>query len=293
MAFPTSIDAKSITRAWLYKHLFTLPLDTTRSRTYVHVMFHRFKQIWDAAVVQNAQALALVAADILALLHVYGGMDAVALPRSVHATILRVLRPAESALRRLIVIAARDLLVEPLPQQANTEPLESRTSLRQPATRQPATRQPATRMSFQLVDPRKRFNARRVIYTTLTPRISFIAPNAPYSPLFSQPQARLERSSSPLASDRHISARRIALRLRALTVALDDIPRQAKRLVRWRRKRETLQPPRFFLPLRPGNPPGHRARPQHEIDDILAECHKYALGVLSEPGPNASRPNTS
>ncbi len=242
-------------------------------------MFYRFKQVWDAALVHNARALALVAADILAMLQVYGGMDAASLPRSVHSAILRVLRPAESALRRLIVIAARELVPEPAPTKATpTQTTRHHTS----------PRKPATSMSFQLVDPRKRFGAPRVTYTTLNPRISFIAPAAPFSPLSPQPQALPDRAPISENADRHISTRRLNLRLKAFTSALEDIPRHANRLLRWRIRREAQQPPRYYSPLRPGHPPGHRARPWHEVDDILAECHKYALGVLSEARPNTS-----
>jgi hypothetical protein len=239
-------------------------------------MFTPFKQVWDDAVVRNVAALGAVAAQILAVLSVYGGMDVGSLPRAVHARIIRVLRPAESALRRLIVIAARDVVVEPV--QPRTTSGRSRMS----------PRKPASNMSFQLFDPRKRFNARRVTYTTLTPRVYFIAPEAPFSPLFPQAKSPDQLLSSAPTADRHIGARRLALRLKALTAALEDIPRHAKRLVRLRWKRETQQPPRAFLPLRPGKPPGHRSIVYHEVDDILAECHKFALGVLSEARSDTS-----
>jgi hypothetical protein len=242
-------------------------------------MFSSAKQIWDAAVVHNRQALALVVADVLAMLQVFGGMEAVRLPRVVHAAIMRVLRPAESALRRLIVIAARDLVVEPPPhsKQAPT------TGKRAPQ------RKPAARMSFQLIDPRKRFSSgTRVRYATLSPRVYVIAQAAPFAPLFQQPQGPPDRPAIPEDLERLISARRLVFRLKALTAALDDIPQQAKRLARWRLIRARQEPPRFSSPLRPGKPPGYRSKPQQEVDEILADCHKYALGVLSEVTPNTS-----
>jgi hypothetical protein len=243
-------------------------------------MFQSAKQVWDDAVVRNAAALAGVVAQLLAVLSLYGGVRAARLPRVVHARIIRVLRPAESALRRLIVIAARGVIAEPaLEHTGRTERIVTGHTL---------PRQPASIMSFQLFDPRKRFSAQRVIYTTLIPRVSFIAPDAPFSPLSAQPQMSREPPLIMADSDRHISARRLALRLKAFTSALDDIPGHAKRLTRLQLKRETQKPPTFLSPLRPGKPPGHRTVPGHEIDDILAECHKYALGVLSEVQPNTS-----
>jgi hypothetical protein len=240
-------------------------------------MFYSTHQIWTAAVARNSAALAAIVAQLWALLEVFGGADAVRLPRAVHSSVLRVLRPAESALRRLIVIAARDVVVAPVPKSAGPAPIGKRVT----------PRRPQARMSFKLIDPRKRFQVQRVIYTTQTPRISFIAPDAPFAPLFAQPPS-LVRVPLPCAADRPMSARRLCLRLTALTSALDDIPHQAKRLARWQFKRATQVLPKFSSPLRPGKPPGYRRRSEHEVDDILSECHSYAMGVLSEVRTNTS-----
>ncbi len=254
----------------------TFHLDGANIQAYVPVMFTSAKQAWDDAVVRNSQALASIAAQLLAFLAVYGGVDVARLPRAVHSRIIGVLRPAESALRRLIVIAARDVTVEPAPPRV--QHVRDRNS----------PRKPASRMSFKLFDSRKRFSTKHVTYATKTPRAYFIAPDAPFSPLSPQPHSPPDRPMIQVTSDRGIGARRLCLRLKALASALDNIPRQAQRLARLRLRREKRQPPRLFSPLRPGNPPGHRITHHHEIDDILAECHKFALGVLSEPQPDTS-----
>ncbi len=49
------------------------------------------------------------------------------LPRHLHRLVLRLLRPAEAATRRLIIIAARGLVVE-LPRRARAWPSQSRCS---------------------------------------------------------------------------------------------------------------------------------------------------------------------
>ena len=77
----------------------------------------------------------------------------------------------------------------------------------------------------------------------------------------------------------------LSRRLQALKLALEDLPRQARRLARWRVKRENAQSPKFKSPLRPGPPPGHRRKPVHEVDEILTECHGLACDAL--------RPDTS
>jgi hypothetical protein len=234
-------------------------------------MFLSTHQIWNEAVSRNTAALKAVVAELVGLLAVYGGVDAVKVPRVVHSTLLRVLRPMESALRRLIVIAARDLVVEPAkPSSPHLSPKRSRT-------RGNGSRH----VAFQLFDPRKRFLQRRVTYTSLTPRIFFIAPDPPFNPLVQ----RFEPTPD-VEPEVQIGALRICLRLKAVASALDDLPRQALRLARLKVRREKRNS--FIPPLRPGRPPGYRQTRHFDIDLILDECHRFAQGVLSETKPDTS-----
>jgi hypothetical protein len=82
-----------------------------------------------------------------------------------------------------------------------------------------------------------------------------------------------------------VGAERLTRRLQALKLALDDLPRQARRLARWRVRRENAKSPKFKSPLRPGHPPGYRRKPVHEVDEVLIECHGLAC--------DAMRPDTS
>jgi hypothetical protein len=77
-----------------------------------------------------------------------------------------------------------------------------------------------------------------------------------------------------------VGAARLTRRLQALKLALDDLPRQARRLARWRVRREKAQSPKFKSPLRPGHPPGHRRKPVHEVDEVLIECHGLACDAM-------------
>ncbi|MDO8352869.1 MAG: hypothetical protein Q7T14_05355, partial [Aestuariivirga sp.] len=77
-----------------------------------------------------------------------------------------------------------------------------------------------------------------------------------------------------------VNAERLTRRLQALKLALDDLPRQARRMARWRVRRENSKTPTFKSPLRPGPPPGHRRRPIHEVDEILANCHRLAWDAM-------------
>jgi hypothetical protein len=82
--------------------------------------------------------------------------------------------------------------------------------------------------------------------------------------------------------DARIDAARLGRRLMAIKLALEDLPRQAKRLVRLKARRETLQQqgrPIFISPMRHGRPPGYRKKPRHEVDEVLIECHGLARDV--------------
>ena len=69
---------------------------------------------WDLAIKRNSDVLVEIVADIFAMLGLVALTDTVSrLPRPLYRAVLRVLRPAESALRRLIVVAARGLVVAP------------------------------------------------------------------------------------------------------------------------------------------------------------------------------------
>ena len=90
------------------------------------------------------------------------------------------------------------------------------------------------------------------------------------------PRPAASPASRPPSADGLVSAARVIRRLEALESALQDLPRQAKRLVRWRMRQETSPNPSFKSPLRPGRPPGHRTRAVHQVDELLSECHWLA-----------------
>ena len=67
---------------------------------------------WARAIERNSEALKGIVEALFAMLGLAGDATVARIPRSVHSAVLRVLRPAESAMRRLIVIAARGLVVK-------------------------------------------------------------------------------------------------------------------------------------------------------------------------------------
>jgi hypothetical protein len=140
-----------------------------------------------------------------------------------------------------------------------------------------------SRSSFQLFDPRKRFDRpSRPKGPGPEPRIHFFDFD-PRSPLFRQP-APVAPAPAP-EPDTTVSAEPLCRRLHALKRALENLPRQARRLARWRARREKMPTPKFTSPLRPGPPPGARKKPVHDVDAVLIECHGLAWDAL--------RPDTS
>jgi hypothetical protein len=232
---------------------------------------------WDVAIKRNSEALRGIIAELFAMLELAGLAPVARLPRSLHNAVLRVLRPAESAVRRLIVIAARGLVVKLAPLRRDSPPKPVKPTAKGLGSSRPP--------SFQLFDPRKRFKPFGVMKSTRrVPRISFLPPppDPTVAAIFA---ARAARAPAPVAvppphSYGLANAQGLTRRLAALKSALEDLPRQAKRLARWRARREAAKAPKFTSPLRPGQPPGHRKKKTHEVDDVLANCHWIAWEAM-------------
>ncbi|MEQ1951716.1 hypothetical protein [Mesorhizobium sp. CN2-181] len=173
---------------------------------------------------------------------------ALTLPRHLHRAICKLLHPAEAAARRLIVVAARHLVVTlpPLrPRKPKPKPAEpvlrgfgiavtlSRDDLRRAAAARHAAALRAARpkrLSLPLLDPlRNPFRQyHRYVPAHAAPRILFHGVAEP----FSLPPAP--------SRDDPVNAARLALRLDALGRALDDLPGQAKRFARWKARRDAV-----------------------------------------------------
>ena len=221
---------------------------------------------WDLAIKRNSKALKGIIEVLFALLGLDGTDAASRIPRSLHSAVLGVLRPAESAVRRLIVIAARNVVVKLAP----SRPMPEGSKI----GKGDGSRSP----SFQLFDPRKRGAPLRVRkFTRLVPRIHFFGPDPRVAALFPAPRPVVEPPPPP---DGRVSATRLHRRLQALKSALEDLPRQAKRLVRWQERRKAAPDFKFLIPLRPGHPPGYRRKPIHEVDEVLVECDGLAWEAM-------------
>ena len=221
---------------------------------------------WDLAIKRNSKALKGIIEVLFALLGLDGTDAASRIPRSLHSAVLGVLRPAESAVRRLIIVAARNVVVELPP----SRPM--------PAGKVIGKGRGSSLPSFQLFDPLKRPKPLRVMKSArLEPRIRFIEYDPRICALFPAPRPVVVPPPPP---DGRVNATRLHRRLQALKSALEDLPRQARRLVRWQERRKASPDFKSTSPLRPGHPPGYRRKPIHEVDEVLIECDGLAWEAM-------------
>jgi hypothetical protein len=170
---------------------------------------------WDLAIKRNSEALRGIITALFAMLGLAGEATVSRIPKPLHRAVLLVLRPAESAMRRLIIIAARGLVVKVAP----SRPMPKGQMIGKGG----GSRLP----SFQLYDTRKDFpelRQPRIKYAKHPPRILFFGPDSRLDSVWSAP----EPTAAPAAeTDGLVKAARLTRRLQALKSALDDLPRQA------------------------------------------------------------------
>jgi hypothetical protein len=282
-----------------------------------------------AAISSNIEALKGILAGLVSMAALKGEVviPGFTLPRYLRLAILRLLRPAESAARRLIIASARGLVVAlPPPRERKPKPVTMEPQLRRfgiavvmpPADLAAAVILPRLRgrgtteggggggpgaMPLPLFDPPRRIRlsavSNRAVPAHAAPRISF--PGATVAPDMSA--AGEPRRVLPLPSpDDPIDATRLSLRLAALAAALDDLPGQARRFARWkarhdiRRKSPAHGRIRRISPLRPGRPFGGRlsrfdpsATRGRNIREVdEVLAHAHALALYALESPDTS-----
>jgi hypothetical protein len=213
---------------------------------------------WTKVITTNREALRQAVAEIAALLALAITGTALEWPHQIQARVRRLLRPAESALRRLIIIMAKDVKVKLPP----ARPLPKGLVIRAKAGGLPRFRLYDSRKRFRPLDAQKPDDRRG-------PRIRFFTAPAPVIP-----RAFTQKSAAN-------TVKGLRRRFAALQQALDTLPQQARRMARWQLRRALKPSVKFKSPLRPGQPPGHQRRPLLEVDHVLAACHGLAFDVLA------------
>ena len=237
---------------------------------------------WNLAIQHNQTVLLRNVAWLFTWLKLEVGGSVETMSRLRHSTVLFVLRPSESACRRLILVAVfvwGTTAVQFVERVAAARRVEKKVSAARDGNRAPA---------FRLIDPRKAFDLfpdRPKYARGPGPRITVFGSDDPVfdrSDLYAY-QERLNRVPSE-----DVNAARLCARMNALVRALEDLPKQAQRMValqdRMKRRRERTGKPNLH-PLRPGLPPGFRRRQKHEVDEVLAECHQLVRMAEQDFGP--------
>ncbi len=216
------------------------------------------------AIEANRKALLRIVAGLVVMLN---GLSATVMTRREHLAVLAELRPAESALRRLIAILADGMTVTV--GKRRTLPVGGIPKGKGTGERSPV---------FALFDPRKRVGP-------FVKRVSGYGPNI----------RDFDGGSAPIpvvpepSPDDLVDAQRTCRRVQALQAALDDPHAQARRLARMLASGRT----KYKRVMRPGRPPGHREPPSgvrwwYPVDEILADCQDLALYALARDGPGTA-----
>jgi hypothetical protein len=239
----------------------------------------------DPAVARNRDLLAGIVAMLAAMVGLTAGRVVGRIEKALRLEVLRILRPAEAAVRRLIFIAAHGVVAKTATPRTVPEFAKFPRGERKPR-----------RPSFRLTDPMAPMVGYHVVsdaasghvpFAQRGPRIRSIAPVDPTVPAL----LATRRSKPDRPDDDDVRSKALIERLQAIASALDNIPRQAQRLARWTARRAAAAKQRlvYTSPLRAGPPPGSRKEPVHDVDRILTECHIRAFDVRRL----ARQPNTS
>ena len=221
---------------------------------------------WNLVISRNHALLLRIVAELFAMARIVEGGTSFALPRHLYNAIMLILRPAESAIRRLVIIAARGLVLKTRASRSTAAGLASFSGAA-------LTRTPV----FRLIDPLKQFGP-GVCDQEIDP-VSFFHPADDLDPELAWQRAQF--------ADAPVDATLLFNRLRAMRLALNDLPRQARRLARWQARKNLALAgktrPMRLSPFRPGLPPGYHKQHRHKVDHVLRDVHYFAREAWNNP----------
>jgi len=247
---------------------------------------------WDFSIERNRALLLGVVAALFARIGLTEGGTVERLPRPLYRLVLVLLQAAEAGVRRLIIVAARNIVVEPRPKRPMPKGLlRSRNGKFQSRAQgqrnveskgQGKSRPP----SFNFCDPLKRSDSggkHRRRYKGPEPRIWVID----YDPRIPRFLRGPDPTPAPVVAnapfkDNTVSAKNLCRRLIAIMHALRNLEREAKRYALWLAQSVEDRRPKRERALRYGWPSGWRVKPKHEVHEILKEC-QWLYHSLPEP----------
>jgi len=252
---------------------------------------------WDFAIERNRERLLGAVLALFTLIGLVEGGMVERLAQPLYRKVLRQVRSAEAAVRRLIIVAAHNIKVEPRPKRPMSKGLiRSKNGTFQSKSGQSESKAKGERKSrppsFPLCDPQRRSDfgrsrrRRRRKYKGPEPRIHVIGydPRIPWflrGPDPTHAPAPVPQKKIAV-KDGMVSATRLCRRLFAVMRALMNMEREAKRYARFRDQPVEERRPKRERALRYGRPPGWRSKPIHEVDQILKDCH-WLVGELPQP----------
>ena len=192
---------------------------------------------WDFSIERNRGQLLGVVAALFAMIGLAEGGMVERLSRPLYRKVLGKVKAAEAAVRRLIIVAARDIVVEPRPKRpAPKRPINSNKS--QAKSKGEGQIRESRPPSFPLCDPQRRSDAgrpRRRRRKGPEPRIRVIGydPRIPWFLRGPDPTPAPVVEKIAPAKDHTVSAKRLCRRLFAIVRALTNIKREAKRYALW------------------------------------------------------------
>jgi hypothetical protein len=235
---------------------------------------------WEETVESKREPLLSVVLGLIAAIGLKEGVAIERISKPLHRKVLRLLRTAESAVRRLIVAAARNIVVEP-------EPLRERSASVKPKTSTPGKEGEAKprrkrRPLFNMFDALKCLGRRRpkkkrrpmppfTLVMLGYDRGRSTIERFDYPDLGPAPSQPAATKQEPI-DDGTVNAAPLIRRLLAVLDAVQDVQSYALRLARWHAKPKEDRRPERWSPLRPGRPPGYRQKNIHEVDELLKEC---------------------
>jgi hypothetical protein len=211
---------------------------------------------WQLAIDKNREKLLSIILALMASLGLVEGGKLTTLPYYLYKRALHILRPAEAAVRRLIMMAAYEMELRGLnlSPPGRGGPKDRRGVFQRQNGMESGWQTP----SFTLIDPLKPFSEESPDYSE-------------FGPSHDDEHASSNHTPTPATG--------LGRRLLALKRALETIDKQARRLTRWYQLRDQAlaqNQPHRLSPLRPGFPPGYRRKPIHEIEHVLLDCHSLA-----------------
>ena len=212
---------------------------------------------WPQAIERNSETLLRIILALAASLGLADGGVLKTLPRFLYQKALRIIVPAEAAVRRLILIIAHEMKLRGGFKLPKLRTSFTNFMLLNPL---PVDHIPA----FNLLDPRKIFGLE--------------APD--YSGFGGNHDDHCDEDGDAIPDKTPIPAASLGRRLLALKAALENLPKQARRLARWYEQRDAAyakNQPHLFSPTRPGLPPSYRKHKRDIIDDVMIECHSLAV----------------